>query len=238
MADLQTPQDAPTLHALVIEDEPAIRHLVRDALRRQGLHVTEADGIATALSEAAQHAPDLVILDLGLKDGDGLSFIQAFRLWSQRPVLVLSARQTESDKIHALDLGADDYLSKPFSMGELLARIRALTRRRERMAQQNHALFQFGGVEVDLSRHTVKRHGVAVHLTAIEFRLLAVLLNQAGKVLTHHYLLREVWGMNHMNDSHYLRVYIGHLRQKLEDNPTLPTHLHTEIGVGYRLILE
>ncbi|HET6718084.1 MAG TPA: winged helix-turn-helix domain-containing protein, partial [Rhodocyclaceae bacterium] len=186
---------------------------------------------------AAEKLPDLVILDLGLVDGDGQKFIAEFRVWSQRPILVLSARQGEYDKVAALDAGADDFLSKPFSVAELLARVRALLRRIDRERSGGEAaIFRFDGVEIDLARHQVKRDGQDVHLTALEFRLLAVLVANAGKVMTHRHLLREVWGDGHAGDSHYLRVYVGHLRQKLEIDPALPAHLLTEVGVGYRFV--
>lgn len=226
------------LNVLVVEDEPEIRRFVRDTLRHEGFRVTEANGVVTALVAAADSQPDLVILDLGLVDGDGLRFIAEFRVWSQRPILVLSARQSEHDKVAALDAGADDFLSKPFSVAELLARMRALARRADRERSVSAAAaFRFGEVDVDLARHEVKRNGEPVKLTAREFRLLAVLVANAGKVLTHRHLLHEVWGPGHANDSHYLRVYVGHLRQKLERDPALPEHLLTEIGVGYRFVL-
>jgi two-component system, OmpR family, KDP operon response regulator KdpE len=221
---------------LLVEDEREIRRLVRSALEKEGMRVREADRVAEALEAAAVATPDLVILDLGLPDGDGLIFIREFRLWSQRPILVLSARDGEKDKIAALDCGADDFLGKPFSVGELQARLRALLRRAERM-QAEFSVFRFGDVSVDLARHEVERAGQPVRLTALEFRLLAVLLANAGKVMTHRNLLREVWGPEHAEDSHYLRIYVGHLRQKLEVDPALPVHLLTEIGIGYRFVI-
>lgn len=221
---------------LLVEDEREIRRLVRAALEKEGMRVREAARVDEALKEAAAATPDLVILDLGLPDGDGLAFIREFRLWSQRPILVLSARDGEKDKIAALDCGADDFLGKPFSVGELQARMRALLRRADR-TQAEFSAFQFGEVSVDLARHEVVRAGQTVHLTAIEFRLLAVLLANAGKVMTHRHLLREVWGVEHVEDSHYLRIYVGHLRQKLEVDPALPAHFLTEIGIGYRFVI-
>ena len=226
----------PVLAVLLVEDESAIRRFVRDTLRRAGFSVNECDGVAGALAAAADLTPDLVILDLGLADGDGMDFIVEYRRWSQRPILVLSARQGELDKVAALDAGADDFLSKPFSVAELLARLRALTRRGARGTDEQSAQFRFGEVEVDLARHSVRRAGQDLRLSATEYRLLAVLLSHAGKVLTHRALLSEVWGPGHANDSHYLRVYVGHLRQKLERDPALPAHLLTEIGVGYRFV--
>lgn len=221
---------------LLVEDEREIRRLVRTVLEKVGMRVREAERVAEALKEAATVTPELVILDLGLPDGDGLTFIREFRLWSQRPILVLSARDGEADKIAALDCGADDFLGKPFSVGELQARMRALLRRADR-TQAEFSVFKFGDVAVDLARHEVTRAGQAVHLTALEFRLLAVLLANAGKVMTHRHLLREVWGAEHAEDSHYLRIYVGHLRQKLEPNPALPAHFLTEIGIGYRFVI-
>lgn len=227
-----------TANVLVVEDEFDIRRFVCDALRRERFRVAEADGVAGALAAASESAPALVILDLGLVDGDGLRFIEEYRLWSQRPVLVLSARQTEHDKVEALDAGADDFLSKPFSVAELLARVRALLRRADRQGgSDDEGRYRFGEVEVDLAHHEVRRSGEPVKLTALEFRLLAVLLSQAGKVVTHRQLLKAVWGPEHVDDSHYLRIYVGHLRQKLEVRPALPVHLLTEVGVGYRFVL-
>jgi two-component system KDP operon response regulator KdpE len=176
-----------------------------------------------------------VILDLGLPDRDGLDFIRDLRTWATLPILVLSARSLESDKVAALDAGADDYLSKPFGIQELLARVRALLRRHARDAQAT-PLVQLCGdaVEVDLARRTVSRDGVPLHLTPIEFRLLATLISHDDRVLTHRQLLREVWGEGHSESGHYLRIYVGRLRHKLEADPTRPRHLLTETGVGYR----
>ena len=227
----------PAVMVLVVEDDASIRRFVRDTLRRVGMQVSESDGVAAALLSAADMPPDLVILDLGLRDGDGGRFIEEFRRWSQRPILVLSARQSEVDKVAALDAGADDFLTKPFAVGELLARMRALLRRVEPLSGAQGALYRFSDVEVDLARHSVMRAGQAVHLSATEFRLLAVLLSRAGKVLPHRTLLTAVWGAGHAGDSHYLRVYVGHLRHKLEQDAALPRHLLTEIGVGYRFVL-
>lgn len=223
---------------LIVEDEPEIRRFVRDTLRREGFGVVEANSVAGALVAASERKPGLVILDLGLSDGDGLRFIAEFRLWSARPILVLSARQAEQDKVAALDAGADDFLSKPFSVAELQARLRALLRRAQGAADvASGARFAFDGIDIDLARHAVRRDGLPVKLTALEFRLLAVLVANAGKVMTHRHLLKAVWGPEHVGDSHYLRIYVGHLRQKLERNPALPAHLLTEVGVGYRFVL-
>ena len=226
------------LKYLVVEDETDIRRLLCDSLRSCGAKVREADSIARALALSGEAQPDLVILDLGLPDGDGVRFIREFRVWSENPILVLSARSAEIDKIRALDAGADDYIEKPFSVGELHARLRALLRRSEHQRDSSgQYTYQFGNVEVDLARHAVSRSGAPVHLTALEFRLLALLLVNAGKVMTHRKLLAEVWGPGHTEDGQYLRIYVGHLRQKLEEDPSLPRHFRTEVGVGYRFIL-
>ena len=222
-----------TARVIVVEDEPQIRRFVCDALRREGCASIEAATARQGLDEVARGAPDLVILDLGLPDMNGIEFIRDMRSWSPVPILILSARSAERDKISALDTGADDYLCKPFGVGELLARVRALLRRHWQAgeASPHH---QFGDVEVDLSRRIVSRGGVEIHLTQIEYRLLAVLLANNGKVLTHRHLIREVWGPGHSEQSHYLRIYVGRLRQKLEMDPTQPQYLLTETGVGYR----
>lgn len=219
---------------LVVDDEQQIRRLVRQTLERAGYRVCEAGTLKQALVETASARPELVVLDLGLPDGDGAAFVSAVREWSSMPVLVLSARSDEADKISALDAGADDYLTKPFSVGELLARVRAHLRRAAASTAPGETPVCFGDVEVDLVGRVVRRGGAPVHLTALEYRLLAVLLANAGKVMTHRHLLREVWGPAYVESTHYLRIYIGHLRQKLEADPTQPRHLRTEIGVGYR----
>lgn len=218
---------------LVVEDERQIRRFVRTALEGEDCRVAEAETRGQALIDAGNCQPDLVILDLGLPDGDGTQFIRDFRVWSTAPVLVLSARSTEHDKIGVLDAGADDYLTKPFSVGELLARVRALLRRRVK-PDGEAAQLRFGDVEVDFSRRQVSRRGEPVKLTPIEYRLLGVLIANAGKVMTHRQLLREVWGPAYSDSSHYLRIYVGHLRHKLEDDPAQPRHFLTETGVGYR----
>jgi two-component system KDP operon response regulator KdpE len=223
---------------VVIEDEAQIRRFVRGALEAEGWSVFEADGFKRGLAEAGTRKPDLLVLDLGLPDGDGLDLIRDVRGWSTVPIIVLSARTDEADKIAALDAGADDYLSKPFGVGELLARVRA-NLRRPRAAGAEGApvdpLFSFGEVVVDRQARLVRRNGAEVHLTPIEYRLLTVLMSNTGRVLTHRQLLREVWGPSHAGQSHYLRIYMGHLRQKLEADPAQPQHLLTETGVGYRL---
>lgn len=226
--------------AVIIEDEPQIRRFVRSALEAQGWQVHEADSLRRGVTEAGTRKPDLLVLDLGLPDGDGIDLIRDVRGWSTVPIIVLSARADESDKIAALDAGADDYLTKPFGVGELLARVRANLRRPRAGAGGEDAspLLRFGDVEVDRQARIVRRAGREVHLTPIEYRLLLALLAHAGRVLTHRQLLREVWGPSHAEQSHYLRIYMGHLRQKLEADPAQPRHLLTETGVGYRLVLQ
>jgi two-component system, OmpR family, KDP operon response regulator KdpE len=222
--------------AILIEDERQIRRFVRTALEAEGWSVFEADTMGQGLTEAGTRKPDLIILDLGLPDGDGMQFLQELRGWSKVPVIVLSARVGEQDKIEALDGGADDYLTKPFGVGELLARVRAASRRRQEGGANSAAVFEFGDVKVDLSRRTVEKRGAMIHLTPTEYRLLTLLIANAGKVLTHRQILREVWGPSHSEDGHYVRVYMGHLRQKLEDDPAQPKHILTETAVGYRLV--
>ena len=219
---------------LVIEDEKLIRRFLRSSLEEEGCQVFEAETLARGLIEAGGCKPALVVLDLGLPDGNGIDFIGNFRSWSDAPILVLSARSSEKDKILALDVGADDYLTKPFGVGELRARTRALLRRQNRHGEEATPIVEFGDVQVDLSRRVVTRGGQPVHLTQIEYRLLSVLLANTGKVMTQRHLLRDVWGASHVESSHYLRVYVGRLRQKLEIDPTQPAYILTETGVGYR----
>ncbi len=219
---------------LVIEDEKQIRRFVRAALEEENCQVIEAETMAQGLIEAGSRKPDLLVLDLGLPDGNGVDLIRDLRGWSDVPILILSARSQENDKIDALDAGADDYLTKPFAVGELRARVRALLRRSYRNGDAATPLVEFGDVAVDLSRRLVSRGGETVHLTPLEYRLLANLLGHPGRVLTQRNLLREIWGPSYVESSHYLRVYVGHLRQKLEDDPTQPKHFLTETGVGYR----
>jgi two-component system KDP operon response regulator KdpE len=210
---------------------------VRQALESQGFRVFEAENLKRGLIEAGTRKPDLVILDLGLPDGDGTDFIREVRAWSMVPIVVLSARVEEHDKVAALDAGADDYLVKPFGVAELLARVRATLRRHLRGADEQGPLVRFADVIVDLARRRISKAGTDVYLTQIEFRLLTVLLSHPGKVLTHRHLLREVWGPAHVEHSHYLRIYMGHLRQKLEADPARPRHLITETGIGYRFVV-
>ena len=233
----------PTPVAIIIEDEPQIRRFVRGALEAEGWQVHEADTMQRGLTEAGTRKPDLLVLDLGLPGGDGLELIRDVRGWSTVPIIVLSARVGETDKIGALDAGADDYLTKPFGVGELLARVRANLRRPRAAAGQGRGedaepVFRFGEVAVDRRLRRVSRGGNEVHLTPIEYRLLAVLTANAGRVLTHRQLLREVWGPAHVGQPHYLRIYMGRLRRKLEDDAAQPRHLLTETAVGYRLLVD
>jgi len=198
---------------LLVEDEREIRRFVRTALEVEDCRVLEAETMQRGLIEAGTRKPDLIILDLGLPDGNGIDFIRDCRAWSRVPIIVLSARSGEADKIDALDTGADDYLTKPFSVGELLARVRAALRRTAAGASGDSSVVEFGSVRIDLAARTVSRGGVPVQLTPIEFRLLSALLANAGRVITHRQLLREVWGPAFVEHSHYLRVHMAHLRQ-------------------------
>jgi len=228
----------PTPIALVLEDEREIRHFVRTSLEAEGWQVFEATTVKQGLVEAGTRRPDLVIADLGLPDGDGVDFIREVRTWSAVPIIVLSARTHESDKVAALDAGADDFITKPFGVAELLARTRANLRRVRAGRTGTDSVFRFGTVEVDMAARVVRKRGAEVHLTPIEYRLLGVLIANAGRVLTHPHLLREVWGPTHTQSTHYLRVYMGNLRQKLEDDSAQPRHIVTETGVGYRLLAD
>ncbi len=221
-------------HILVVDDEPQIRRFLRTSLSAQGYRISEVASAGDALAAIAKEEPDLVVLDLGLPDMDGLEVIGKVRARSQVPVIVLSIRGDEKGKVRALDIGADDYVTKPFGMDELIARVRAA--RRHRLQRQGEVpLFRSGDLAVDLVRRTVTLRGEEVKLSAKEYDLLRLLVAHAGKVLTHRFILREVWGPANAEDVQYLRVYIRHLREKLEADPTRPAHILTETGVGYRL---
>ena len=228
------PDSAPQV--LIVEDDREIRRFIRAALEDEGYRVSEAETVERGVIDAGTRKPDVAILDLGLPDRDGVDFIREVRTFSTVPILVLSARTEETAKVQALDAGADDYLTKPFSVAELTARLRAMLRRGVRGSERDSPIVEFGDVVVDLANRNVTRGGSAVHLTPVEFRLLAQLLAHPGKVLTHRVLLREVWGPSHVEDSHYLRIYMAHLRAKLEADPARPRHLITETGVGYRFV--
>jgi two-component system KDP operon response regulator KdpE len=234
---MSAPLDGPAPNVVIIEDEMQIRRFVRTALEAEACAVFEAENAVRGLIEVGTRKPDLVIIDLGLPDRDGIEIVREVRDWSTVPILILSARSTEGDKVAALDAGADDYLTKPFGVAELRARVRALLRR-VRHPGDDGPLVSFGEVTVDLVRRQVTRGGLEVHLTPIEFKLLALLIANAGRVLTHRLLLGEVWGPSHVEDTHYLRVYMTGLRRKLEVNPTQPSHIRTEAGVGFRLVLD
>ncbi|HJV94012.1 MAG TPA: two-component system response regulator KdpE [Azonexus sp.] len=221
---------------IVVEDEAKIRRFIRLALEAEQLEVFEADSVVRGLIEVGTRQPDLVVLDLGLPDGDGIDLIRDLRTWSDIPIIVLSARTAESDKVAALDAGADDYLIKPFGAAELLARARAHLRRRFRAGTTGMTVFEFGNVRVDLGKRIVEKDGQQIHLTPIEFRLLAYLIANPDSVLTHRQLLKAVWGPSHSEDSHYVRVYMGHVRKKIENDPTRPEYILTESGVGYRFV--
>jgi two-component system KDP operon response regulator KdpE len=221
---------------LVVEDEPQMRRFLQTSLEVHGYRYVEAQTAREALAHTAGHNPDVVLLDLGLPDGDGLDVTRRLREWSQVPVIVISARGRENDKIAALDAGADDYLTKPFGVGELLARIRvALRHARHAAAGTAEPVVRTGALTVDLEKRLVLLDGAEVHLTPTEYKLLAYLARHAGKVITHRQLLREVWGLHSTEQTHYLRVYMTQLRHKLEPDPTRPALLLTEPGVGYRL---
>lgn len=221
---------------LIVEDDPPIRRFLRTSLSAHGFRVHEAENGRRGIAEAGACKPDIAILDLGLPDMDGVDVVKAIRIWSELPILVLSARGAEQDKIDALDAGADDYLTKPFGMGELLARIRAALRRAARGPEQNPGgIFSLDGLEVDTDRRRVAVDGQEIHLMPVQYRLLAILVKHAGKVLTHKQILNEVWGPSHSESVHYLRIYMSQLRQKLETDPAQPKYLLTESGVGYRL---
>jgi two-component system KDP operon response regulator KdpE len=225
---------APTV--LVIEDEPQIRRFLRATLPAHGYRLLEAETAHDGLTQAAMHQPELIILDLGLPDLDGLEVTRRLREWTTVPILVLSARGQEADKVVALDAGADDYLTKPFGIQELLARMRVALRHAARLTQEpGEPVFTVGDLRVDLAHRRVYVADQEVHLTPIEYKLLTVLVRYAGRVMTQRQLLQEVWGLHQTSTTHYVRVYMGQLRHKLEANPARPRYLVTEPGVGYRL---
>jgi len=223
---------------LLIEDEPQMRRFLRAALGNQEYELVEAATAREGLAQAAGRNPDLILLDLGLPDADGLDVTRQIREWSRTPIIVISARGQERDKVAALDAGADDYLTKPFGVGELLARMRVALRHAQTTEGSGESVFEGGGVRVDLARRQVFRGQEEVHLTPLEYKLLVALVRHPGKVLTHRQLLKEVWGPNAVDQTHYLRVYMTQLRHKLEADPTQPRLLQTEPGVGYRLRVE
>jgi two-component system, OmpR family, KDP operon response regulator KdpE len=220
---------------LLIEDDPQVRRFLRTSLKAHGFAVLEAADGAAGLRDATQHLPEIVLLDLGLPDMDGIEVVQRLRTWSRVPLLILSARGEERRKVEALDAGADDYLTKPFGFAELLARMRAALRRARNPEGAEQSVLAHGPLRIDLARHRVELDGREVRLTPIEFRLLAVLARHAGRVVTHRQLLTEVWGPQSAAETQYLRVYLTHLRRKLEPDPVRGRIFHNEAGVGYRL---
>ncbi len=224
----------PGSQILIVEDDAHIRRFVRLTLVAEGHTVHEAENYQRGLIEAATRTPDLVILDLGLPDGDGVDLIRELRQWSSMPVIVLSARSAEESKIAALDAGADDYLVKPFGSGELMARVRAQLRRHQQQTPAGEPQIAFGDIHIDLVRRVVERAGEVLHLTPIEYKLLTHLASQPDRVITHAQLLKAVWGPGHQEDMHYVRVHMANLRKKVESQPSMPRHLITETGVGYR----
>jgi two-component system KDP operon response regulator KdpE len=226
---------ASSVTILAVEDEVQIRRFLRPAIESAGYNLVEAETGGDALLQATQCNPDVVILDLGLPDMDGLDVIRRLREWYRRPIIILSARDRENDKVNALDAGADDYVQKPFSVGELMARLRVALRHSTTLSTDRDSTTTVAGdLVIDLTRREVRRGGEVVHLTPLEYKLLAALVKHSGLVLTHRQLLKEVWGPGHAEEAHYLRLFVHQLRQKLEDNPTRPQYLITEAGVGYR----
>lgn len=225
-----------TPRIVIIEDENQIRRFVHMALEAENFDVIDADSGKRGLIEASTRQPDLLIIDLGLPDVEGKEVIRQIRSWSGMPIIVLSARNSEEEKVAALNIGADDYLTKPFGIPELVARVRAHLRRCQSDKNEGDPIVRFGDVIIDLAAHTVTRANTEIHLTPIEYRLLQTLISARGRVVTHSQLMLAVWGPNYSERSHYLRIYMGHLRQKLEHNPAQPEFLLTELGVGYRLV--
>jgi len=234
LTGLTTSQQAPAV--LIVEDEAPIRRFLRTTLTAQGFRVFEATTGQQGLTEAAARTPDLIVLDLGLPDMNGLEVTRRLREWTAVPIIVLSARNQEQDKVAALDFGADDYVTKPFGVGELLARMRVALRHAARTGEESGgSVFSSGELRVDLAQRSVWVAEREIHLTPIEYKLLNALVRNAGRVMTHRQLLQDVWGPHHTQDSHYVRIYIRQLRNKLEPNPAHPRYLLTELGVGYRL---
>jgi two-component system KDP operon response regulator KdpE len=223
-----------TLTILVIEDEPQMRRFLRGSLASDDCKLIEATTGAEGLSSASAHPPDIILLDLGLPDMDGLEVTRRLREWSRVPIIILSARGQEEDKVAALDAGADDYLTKPFGLPELQARMRVARRHASRADEKDESAYVFGDLRVDLANRVVTRGGEDVRLTPVEYKLLATLVRNAGKVMTYQQLLKEVWGLRSAHQKQYLHVYVGHLRGKLEADPARPRFLLTEPGVGYR----
>ena len=223
---------------LLVEDEPQMRRFLRTTLGTHGYRLLEATTAREGLAMATEHQPDLVLLDLGLPDEDGLVVTGRMREWTSTPIIVLSARGQESDKVEALDAGADDYLTKPFGVSELLARMRVALRHQTEAGQGEAPTFDVGDIHVDLAAREVRKGGGPIHLTPLEYRLLTTLIKHAGKLVTHSQLLREVWGPGYATETHYLRIYMAQLRHKLEDDPARPKVFITEPGVGYRLRAE
>lgn len=222
---------------VLIEDEQQIRRFVTAALEIESFQVFSAETGKQGLIEIGTRKPDAVILDLGLPDIDGLEVIREVRTWSNIPIIVLSARTQEAEKVAALDAGADDFLSKPFGTSELLARVRAQLRRRSMLNEtSSEGVYAFGDISIDFQKRLISKAGAPVHLTPIEFRLFTELVKNAGRVVTQRQLMKEVWGPAYVDNEHYLRIYMSHLRQKLENDPAQPEHLITEIGVGFRFI--
>ena len=220
---------------LVVEDERNLQRFLRASLGAHGFQVLEATTLGEARVAASTHNPEIVLLDLGLPDGDGIELVRWIREWSAVPILVVSARGREDHKVEALDAGADDYLTKPFGVPELLARMRVALRHTASVASPVEAVVDLGGLRIDLQRRLVLRDDREVRLTPTEYRVLALLARNAGKVLTHRHILKEVWGPQHLEHTHYVRVYLAELRRKIEDDASRPRWLLTEAGVGYRL---
>lgn len=228
----------PRPQVLVVEDEAAIRRMLVSTLELEGYQVQQASTAREGEALAGNRRIDLFLIDLGLPDRDGIELIRRLRAWTRRPIVVLSARTHESQKVEALDVGADDYVTKPFGVAELHARLRVALRHAARTAGAGETVVRFGGVAVDLAARAVSRDGEAIRLTATQWRLLEVLARHAGRVVTAHQLLHEVWGPGHRDQGHYLRIYVRQLRQRLETDPSRPQHLITETGLGYRLLVD